>query len=71
METTTICRGYIGIMENKMETTIVYWGDIWVINNYVVLLPLPLLLLFLLSFFFLLLLTLLLYFLVARFRVLR
>ena len=21
--------GYIGIMEKKMETTIVYWGSIW------------------------------------------
>ena len=21
--------GYIGIMENEMETTIVYWGYIW------------------------------------------
>ena len=23
-----LCRGYIGIMEKKMETTIVYWGYI-------------------------------------------
>ena len=23
--------GYIGIMEKKMETTIVYWGYIWFI----------------------------------------
>ena len=28
METTIVYEGYIGIMENKMETTIVYWGKI-------------------------------------------
>ena len=26
METTTVYCGYIGIMENEMETSIVYWG---------------------------------------------
>ena len=26
-----IYRGYIGIMEKKMETTIIYWGNIRVI----------------------------------------
>ena len=26
METTMIYRGYIGIMENEMETTIICWG---------------------------------------------
>ena len=26
MEITIVCWGYIGIMENKMETTILYWG---------------------------------------------
>ena len=25
--------GYIGIMENKMETTIVYWGYIGIVEN--------------------------------------
>ena len=29
-----LCRGYIGITENKMETTIVYWGYIGVIQRY-------------------------------------
>ena len=26
MEVRLLCGGYIGIMENIMETTIVYWG---------------------------------------------
>ena len=26
METTLVCWGYIGLMEKKKETTIVYWG---------------------------------------------
>ena len=30
-----IYRGYIGIMEKKMETTIVYWGYMGVIYIYI------------------------------------
>ena len=29
METTIVYRGYFGIVENKTETTIVYWGKYW------------------------------------------
>ena len=29
METTIVHRGYIGIMEKKMETTVVYWKIKW------------------------------------------
>ena len=29
MGTTIVCWGSIGIMENKMQTTIVYWGFYW------------------------------------------
>ena len=27
METTIICRGNLGILEQKMETIIIYWGN--------------------------------------------
>ena len=29
METTIVHRGYIGIMEKKMETTVVFWKIKW------------------------------------------
>ena len=33
METTVVCRGYIGIVEKKMETTIVCWGYIGIMEK--------------------------------------
>ena len=33
MEATKVCGGYIGEMEKKMETSIVYWGYNKLIRN--------------------------------------
>ena len=40
METTIVYRGYIGIMEKKMETTIIYWVIIGIIIGILLLRPL-------------------------------
>ena len=35
METTIVHRGYIGIMEKKMETTVVFWKIKWKLLQYI------------------------------------